>query len=133
MQKYASHKRTDVINLPLSPEDNSTLLGTAALFETFSKEFDIPCDNLTEYIEFDENKKQFNIKSTRERSLFLRCLEEHRIVMKDMEKQMTLSKRDIVGTEVQTQNISDNSDESNSDEYSGVALAIVTCSAELRY
>ena len=111
-------KRTDVINLPLSLEDNSTLLGTAALFETFSKEFDIPCDNLTEYIEFDENKKQFNIKSARERSLFLRSLEEHRIVMKDMEKQMTLSERDIVETEVQTQNMSDNSDESNSDEYS---------------
>lgn len=50
-------KKTDVLNLPLSLEDNSTLLGTAALFETFSKEFNIPCDNMTEYIEFDKNKK----------------------------------------------------------------------------
>ena len=78
-------EKTDVINLPLSLEDNSTLLGTAALFETFIKEFDISCDNLTEYTEFDESKEQFNIKSARERSLFLKSLEEHRIVMKDLE------------------------------------------------
>ena len=50
-------KKTDVLNLPLSLEGNSTLLGTAALFETFCKEFNIPCENLVEYIEFDENKK----------------------------------------------------------------------------
>jgi hypothetical protein len=111
-------EKTDVINLPLSLEDNSTLLGTAALFETFVKEFDISCDNLTEYIEFDESKKQFNIKSARERSLFLKSLEEHRIVMKDLEKQMTTPGRDIEETEipVHIQDMSENSDESNSDE-----------------
>ena len=112
-------KKTDVLNLPLSLEDNSTLLGTAALFETFSKEFNIPFDNMTEYIEFDKNKKEFDIKSARERSLFLKSLEEHRIVMKDIEKQMTLPVRDIEETVLEIQNLSDNSDESNSDEYSG--------------
>ena len=112
-------KKTDVLNLPLSLEDNSTLLGTAALFETFCKEFNIPCENLVEYIEFDENKKEFNIKSARERSLFLKSFEEHAIVMKDIEKQMTLPVRDIEETDLEIQNLSDNSEESNSDEYSG--------------
>jgi hypothetical protein len=111
-------EKTDVINLPLSLEDNSTLLGTAALFETFVKELDISCDNLTEYIEFDESKKQFNIKSARERSLFLKSLEEHRIVMKDLEKQTTTPGRDLEETEipVHIRDMSENSDESNSDE-----------------
>ena len=66
-----------------------------------------------------ETKKEFNIKSARERSLLLKSFEEHIIVMKDIEKQMTLPVRDIEETDLEIQNLSDNSEESNRDEYSG--------------
>lgn len=69
-----ANEKTSVFNLPLSLEDNSTLFGKAALFEIFSKEIDIPCDNLNDYIEFDENRPKFNIASARERSSFLKSL-----------------------------------------------------------
>jgi hypothetical protein len=37
----------------LSLEDNATLTGTAAIFEEFSKEFKIPSDESSAYLEFD--------------------------------------------------------------------------------
>lgn len=111
-----ANEKTNVCNLPLSLEDNSTLLGTAALFETFSKELDIPCDDLNDYIEFDENSKEFNIASARDRLLFLKSLQEHRNQMKNLEKQMTTYEKEIEETELDFhERESEHSDDSDSD------------------
>ena len=53
--------KTEIINLPLSLEDNATLAGTAAIFKEFGKEFSIPCPD-TE-IQFDSFNKTFDLAS----------------------------------------------------------------------
>ena len=65
-----SVKKTEVINLPLSLEDNATLTGTAAIFEEFSKEFKIPTDEPSAYLEFDNAKKKFDAKTACERCVY---------------------------------------------------------------
>lgn len=47
-------EKTNVVTLPLSLEDKSTLTGTAAVLEEFGKEFSLACANDSGmYIEFD--------------------------------------------------------------------------------
>lgn len=69
------------------------------------------------YIEFDRTKKEFDIKSARERYVFTKSLEEHRNVMAQMEKQMTSTDKDIEMDDFLFQSTqSDQSSDSDSDE-----------------
>ena len=112
-----SVKKTEVINLPLSLEDNSTLTGTAAIFEEFSKEFKIPSDESSAYLEFDNAKKKFDVKTARERYVFIKSLEKHRVFMTEMERQILTTEKDIENVEVQLDDMqSSASDESDTDE-----------------
>lgn len=112
-------EKTNVVTLPLSLEDNSTLTGTAAVLEEFGKEFNLPCSNDSGmYIEFDRTKKEFDIKSARERYVFTKSLEEHRNVMAQMEKQMTSTDKDIEMDDFLFQSTqSDQSSDSDSDDH----------------
>jgi transcriptional regulator of met regulon len=49
--------KTDVVNLQLSLENNSTLTGTAAILEQFAEEFSIPCPHHYE-IPFNKSEKK---------------------------------------------------------------------------
>ena len=112
-----SVKKTEVINLPLSLEDNATLTGTAAIFEEFSKEFKIPSDESSAYLEFDNAKKKFDVKTARERYVFIKSLEKHRVFMTEMERQILTTEKDIENVEVQLDDMqSSASDESDTDE-----------------
>ena len=77
-----SVKKTEVFNLPLSLEDNATLTGTAAIFEEFSKEFKIPSDESNAYLEFDNANKKFDVKTARERYVFIKSLEKQSLLLK---------------------------------------------------
>ena len=70
-KKMQSTEKSDVINLPLSLEDNSTLIGTAAILDIFAKEFAIPQGRSSHYIEFNNATKEFDLKSARERYHFI--------------------------------------------------------------
>ena len=79
-------------------------------------ELDTPCDDLNDYIEFDENSKEFSITSARERSLFLKSLQDHCNEMKNLEKQMTTYEKDIEESELDFQDSeSEHSDDSDYD------------------
>ena len=56
-KKMQSTEKSEVINLPLSLEDNSTLTGTAAIVDVFAKEFAIPQGQSSRYIEFNNATK----------------------------------------------------------------------------
>ena len=68
-----STEKTDVVDLSLSIEDNSTLTGIASILKEFAAEFSIPSNKPNGYIEFDSSKKEFNLKAARERYSYEVC------------------------------------------------------------
>jgi hypothetical protein len=64
-----SSRKTDTIILPISLENNSTLAGTCAILDQFSKEFSIPTTEHSERLPFDKNTKTFSLKEAREQNL----------------------------------------------------------------
>ena len=63
-------KKSEVVILPLSLEDNSTINGTASILEEFGKEFGITCSHDTCFLPFNENTKTFDLKEARSRFEF---------------------------------------------------------------
>ena len=110
--------KTDVINLSLSLEDNSTLTGTAAILDNFAEEFGIYHEKGNKYIEFDKTKKEFDIKSARERYFFMKSLQLHHMQMKELEKQLCSSEKGIDLINLETEDVSRESDEDESDSHS---------------
>ena len=109
--------KTDVINLSLSLEDNSTLTGTAAILDNFAEEFGIYHEKGNKYIEFDKTKKEFDIKSARERYFFMKSLQLHHMQMKELEKQLCSSEKEIDLINLETEGVSRESDEDESDSH----------------
>ncbi|XP_078608074.1 uncharacterized protein LOC144880015 [Branchiostoma floridae x Branchiostoma japonicum] len=73
-------KKTDILVLPLSTENEATLTGTACINEEFAKEFNIPINRSdTKYLPFDENSIQFDISLARKRFEFHQSIEQHRV------------------------------------------------------
>lgn len=90
-----SANKTDIANLSLSLEDNSTLKGTASILEEFATEFDIPSGKHNEYIEFDSTKTEFDLKAARERYAFMKLVQMHHIEMVAFEKQLESGEKNI--------------------------------------
>jgi ankyrin repeat protein len=107
--------KTDIFNLPLSLEDNSTLTGTASILKQFATEFSIPCDKPNGYIEFDNTKKDFDLKAARERYSFMKLVQMHHTEMVAFEKELTSSEKYIAETDVQYPELDGESDDSDSD------------------
>ena len=114
LSKNSQISKTDVINLPLSLENNSTLTGTAAIFEEFGKEFSIPCHQAHE-IAFNESDKKFDLKAARARYDFTRSVEMHHKEMSEMEKQLTSLQKGLDGNTIVSTADSD-SEASDSDD-----------------
>ncbi|XP_078591192.1 uncharacterized protein LOC144870649 [Branchiostoma floridae x Branchiostoma japonicum] len=72
-------KKTDIVILPLSTENEATLTGTACINEEFGKEFNIPIKRSDKYLPFDENNIQFDISVARKRFEFNKSIEQHRV------------------------------------------------------
>ena len=79
--------KTDLVNLPLSLEDNSTLTGTASILEKFAEEFSIPCPSNLE-IPFDTASKTFNILAARTQYEFMKSVEKHKYEMGEIVMQI---------------------------------------------
>jgi hypothetical protein len=70
--------KTDTIILPLSLEDNSTLVGTGAILDKFGADFNIPVASENENIPFDKQTKSFCIKQARAHCEFISMLNFHK-------------------------------------------------------
>ena len=79
--------KTDVINLELSLEDNSTLTGTASILEKFAEEFSIPCPSTLD-IPFNTARKSFDIVAARTQYEFVKSVEIHKVEMNEIVKQI---------------------------------------------
>jgi hypothetical protein len=117
-KKMQSTDKSDVINLPLSLEDNSTLTGTAAILDNFANEFTIPQGESSRYIEFNNTTKEFDLKSARERYYFIKSFQLYQSQMIELEKQLESNEKEIHQCELQTGNIEEESDDDESDSQS---------------
>ena len=68
-KKMQSTEKSDVINLPLTLEDNSTLTGTAAILDVFAKEFEDTHDKFDSLYKKVLNMVQQTVASGDEASL----------------------------------------------------------------
>jgi hypothetical protein len=73
-----SSVKSDVVILPLSLEDNSTINGTASILEEFGHELNIDCSHVDSFHLLDENKKVFDLKAARNRYELIQLLEKHK-------------------------------------------------------
>ena len=78
MDLSRSSIKTETIILPLSLEDNSTLVGTGAILEKFGADFNIPVASDNENIPFDKQTKSFCIKQARTHCEFIAMLNVHK-------------------------------------------------------
>lgn len=100
----SSVTKTETLILPLSLEDNSTLPGTASIFETFGKEFSIPCIHKDEILEFDEKTCSFDLKGARNHYEFKEIISLHK-------DEMALIEQKISDTSKQLDEDNDDDDE----------------------
>ncbi|CAB4040389.1 Hypothetical predicted protein [Paramuricea clavata] len=110
-----SINKTDIFNLPLSLEDNSTLTGIASILEQFATEFNIPCDKPNGYIKFDNTEKDFDLKAARKRYSFMKLVQMHHTEMVAFEKELTSGEKYIAEADVQYTEVDGESDDSDSD------------------
>lgn len=89
-----SNNKSDVVILPLSVEDNSTITGTASILEEFGQEFGIQCNHDTSFLPFDENKGAFDLKEARNRYEFMKLLEKHKTDMTEFKSQLERKEKD---------------------------------------
>ena len=93
----SSNAKSDVVILPLSLEDNSTITGTACILEEFGKEFSISCNHDTCFLTFNDNTKTFDLKEARNRFEFLTLLEKHKSEMKELKLQLERREKGVEG------------------------------------
>lgn len=113
--KNSQTAKTDIINLSLSLEDNSTLNGTASIFQEFAREFSFPCPRNNE-IPFNKSAKKFDLKAARTRFDFMRSVDMHHKQMQDMEKQITSHEKELDGFTADNIPSSDSESDKSEDE-----------------
>ena len=87
-----SNEKSNVVILPLSLEDNSTITGTASILEEFGSEFGIICSHDTCFLPFNDDTKTYDLKEARSRFEFLTLLEKHKSEM--IELKLHLERRE---------------------------------------
>ena len=108
--------RTNIVNPPLSLENNSTLTVTAVIFEEFGREFSIPCPQACG-IPFNASEKKFDIMSARTQFDFMKSVAAHQNEMVQLERQMRSAEKEIDGLPQDI--VSPDSDSDKEDEESG--------------
>ena len=97
VKAHGVNKKSEVVILPLSLEDNSTISVTASILEEFGKEFSITCSHDTCFLPFNENTKTFDLKEARSRFEFLKLLEKHKVEMNELKSQLDRREKGIDG------------------------------------
>ena len=110
--------KTDIINLKLSLEDNSTLTGTAAILEQFGEEFSLPCPQKYN-VPFGKNGNKFDINCARMQYEFVKSVELHRTEMLETEKQMRSTEKqlDLSEGNIESDDYSSEDSEANGREH----------------
>ena len=106
--------KTDVINLELSLEDNSTLTGTASILEKFAEEFSIPCPSTLD-IPFNTASKSFDIVAAQTQYEFVKSVEIHKVEMNEIVKQINSYEKEF-DFGLTKEHPFDNGSESSADE-----------------
>ena len=104
--------KTDIINLKLSLEDNSTLTGTAAILKQFGEEFSIPCPQKYNVTPFDKNVNKLDINCARMQYEFVKSVELPRTEMLETEKQMRSTENQLDLSEGNIESDDDSSEDS---------------------
>lgn len=92
-----SNEKSNVVILPLSLEDNSTITGTASILEEFGSEFGISCNHDICFLPFNDNTKTYDLKEARSRFEFLTLLEKHKSEMIDLKLHLERREKGIEG------------------------------------
>lgn len=113
-------KKTDIMILPLSIDDETTTCGTASILQNYAKEFDLPCAPSTNYIPKDHTTGKFNLLAARERYIFYQGLKDHNDEMKLLRK--TLESNDkYIHEDIHDHEASLDAGESDSEEENATA------------
>ncbi len=107
--------KTDVVNLQLSLENNSTLTGTASILEKFAEEFSIPCPSTLE-IPFNTASKSFDILAARTQYEFMKSVEIHKVEMGEIVKQINSYEKEFDFGLTEENPLFDDSGEPSDDE-----------------
>ena len=107
----------------MSLENNSTLTGTATIFEEFGKEFSIPCHQAHE-IAFNKSKKKFDLKAAQARYDFARKVEIHHEEMPEAEKQIGSLEKMLDGDTIDSTTDSDSETSDSDDDETNKSVSV---------
>ncbi len=71
-------EKAQVYPLPLSFENQCTIMGAANNLNLFSEEFQFPCEPVERYLPMKKNRADFDIDAAYERYAFLKTLNKHK-------------------------------------------------------
>lgn len=93
-----SSEKSNVHILPLSLEDNSTIVGTMSILDKLAADFSLPNEkNNQEYLPFDSVSGTFDVKSARSHFELLISKHNHLSHMSDLEGQLHSRERGLEG------------------------------------
>ena len=74
-----SNRKSEVLILPVSLQDESSITGVSSIIEELSQILGIPMPEPENYLLFDPVKLSFDIEDARKRFIFLKSMEAHKI------------------------------------------------------
>ena len=109
--------QSNTVSLPISLENNSTLIGTAAIMEQFWEEFALPTASGEKGILFYNISNSFCIQKAREQCEFIVMINIHKDGKKRFESLMSESEEQTdCGTDSEQKENEDNSDTDEDDD-----------------
>ena len=78
--------KTDIYPLPMSHENQCSLMGTAVNLDIFSDEFGFPVEERKMFLPLKYSAKEFDLDRAYERFAFMKSLEMHKLQQKDYEQ-----------------------------------------------
>ncbi|KAK3748690.1 hypothetical protein QZH41_006282 [Actinostola sp. cb2023] len=79
-------KKTKIYPLPISHENQCTILGVASNLDLFSEEFGFPCKKEKMYLPMKKSGKEIDLDKAYERYAFLKAYEQHKEEQKEYER-----------------------------------------------
>ncbi len=73
-----ANEKSKVYPLPLSFENQCTIMGAPNNLSLFSEEFNFPCKSIERYIPMRKTTADFNVDDAYERFSFLKVLDKHK-------------------------------------------------------
>ena len=90
--------KSNVHILPLSLEDNSTIVGTMSILDQLASDFSLPNEKKgPEYLPFDSVSETFDVQSARSHFELLISQHNHQSCMGDLERQLRRREREFDG------------------------------------